>query len=51
MLAAPCAQKYLVSTILVFKNVLDWMGDENDSYACLVKLLSRPSISIERPRE
>lgn len=41
MLAAPCAQKYLVSTILVFKNVLDWLGDENESHTCSVKLLSR----------
>ena len=36
------AQKYLVPTILVFKRVLERMGDENDSYACSATLLSRP---------
>jgi hypothetical protein len=34
MLAQPYAQKYLTSTILAFKNTLDWMSLDDDMVAC-----------------
>src|SRR5262249_13964143 len=53
MLSMPYAQKYLTSTILAFKNVLDWMGGDSDLIAASAKLLQEPNLSysdIKKPK-
>jgi hypothetical protein len=45
--------KHLTSTILSFKNTLDWMAGDSDLIAASAKLMSAPSLSyasVARPK-
>jgi hypothetical protein len=44
-LSQPYAQKYLTSTILGFKNILDWMGGDSDLIAASAKLLGETNLA------
>ena len=53
MISQPYAQQYLTSTILAFKNTLDWMGGDSDLIATSAKLLGEPNLAyldIEKPK-
>lgn len=52
MIAQPYAQKYLTSTILAMKNILDWMSGDADLIAASAKILGEPNLtysSIAKP--
>jgi hypothetical protein len=54
MLSMPYAQKYLTSTIIAFKNTLDWMGGDSDLIAASAKLLQEPNLTysdIRKPKQ
>ena len=45
--------KYLTSTILSFKNTLDWMAGDSDLIAASAKLMTEPSLtyaSVDKPK-
>jgi ABC-type uncharacterized transport system involved in gliding motility auxiliary subunit len=44
MLAGPYAQQFITSSILVFKNTLDWLSGDTDLLAVSAKLLSDPNL-------
>jgi hypothetical protein len=44
-LAQPYAQKYLTSTILAFKNTLDWASADDATVSCSATLLGHPDTS------
>jgi hypothetical protein len=44
-IAVPYARQYLTSTILAFKNLLDWMSGDQDLLAVSAKLLGDPNLS------
>jgi hypothetical protein len=44
-IAGPYAGSYLTTTILAFKNILDWMGGDSDLIAASAKLLQEPKLS------
>jgi hypothetical protein len=51
-LSMPYAQKYLTTTILVFKNLLDWMVNDTDLLAASAKFGSDPNLTysnVEKP--
>jgi ABC-type uncharacterized transport system involved in gliding motility auxiliary subunit len=53
MFAQPYAQKFLTSTILSFKNTLDWMSGDSDLVAASAKLLSEANLtytSVSKPK-
>jgi hypothetical protein len=41
-IASPYARKYLTTTILAFKNILDWMGADERLIACSALLAPSP---------
>lgn len=43
-IAGPYAQQYLTATILAFKNLLDWMANDQDLIALSAKLLGDPTL-------
>ena len=45
--AVPYAQRYLTTTILAFKNMLDWMSGDRDLIAVSAKLTSEPNVSYK----
>ncbi len=45
MAAGPYAQQYLTSSILVFKNTLDWLSGDTDLLASSAKLTSDPNLT------
>ncbi len=52
-IAGPYAQKHLTSTILSFKNTLDWLAGDNDLLAVSAKLISDPNLtysSVSKPK-
>ena len=44
MLAGPYAQQFVTSTIMVFKNTLDWLTGDTDLLAVSAKILSDPNL-------
>lgn len=53
-LSQPYAQKYLTTTILAFKNILDWMSGDSTLLAASAKLLGEPNLTyadIEKPKQ
>jgi len=44
-IAVPYARQFLTATILAFKNLLDWMANDQDLMAVSAKLLSDPNLS------
>ncbi len=44
-LAGPYTQQYITSSILVFKNTLDWLSGDTDLLAASAKLLSEPNLA------
>jgi ABC-type uncharacterized transport system involved in gliding motility auxiliary subunit len=51
MLAGPYAQQYITTSILIFKNTLDWITGDTDLLAVSAKLLSEPNLVYgERPK-
>lgn len=53
-LARPYAERYLTSTILSFKNILDWLGGDTDLLATSAKLIGESTLSysdVEKPKE
>jgi len=53
MFAQPYAGKFLTSTILSFKNTLDWMSGDSDLVAASAKLLSEANLtytSVSKPK-
>lgn len=44
MIAVPYARQFLTSTILSFKNLLDWMSGDQDLLAVSAKLLGDPNL-------
>jgi ABC-type uncharacterized transport system involved in gliding motility auxiliary subunit len=53
MISQPYAQQYLTSTILAFKNTLDWLGGDSDLLAASAKLIGDPNLTyrdVEKPR-
>ncbi|PIE06158.1 MAG: hypothetical protein CSA75_00990, partial [Sorangium cellulosum] len=44
-ISQPYAQKYLTSTILAFKNTLDWMAGDADLIAASAKILGEPNLT------
>lgn len=53
-ISQPYAQQYLTSTILAFKNTLDWMSGDPDLLAVSAKLLGEPKLTylnIEAPKD
>ncbi len=44
-IAMPYARQYLTSTILAFKNLLDWMSGDQDLLAVSAKLIGDPNLS------
>jgi hypothetical protein len=53
-LARPYAERYLTSTILSFKNILDWIGGDTDLLAASAKLIGESTLSysdVEKPKE
>ncbi|AKT41944.1 GldG family protein [Chondromyces crocatus] len=52
--AGPYAQRYLLNTVLAFKNILDWMSGDSTLLAATAKLSSEPNLAyfdIQRPKE
>ncbi len=52
-LSMPYAQKYLTTTILVFKNLLDWMVNDTDLLAASAKFGSDPNLTysnVDKPQ-
>ena len=45
--AVPYAQRYLTTTILAFKNMLDWMSSDRDLIAVSAKLTGEPNLSYK----
>jgi ABC-type uncharacterized transport system involved in gliding motility auxiliary subunit len=45
MIAGPYAQQFLTSSILVFKNTLDWLSGDTDLLAVSAKIMSDPSLA------
>jgi hypothetical protein len=43
-LATPYAQQYITSSILVFKNTLDWLTGDTDLLAVSAKIMSDPNL-------
>jgi ABC-type uncharacterized transport system involved in gliding motility auxiliary subunit len=43
-IAGPYTQQFITSTILVFKNTLDWLSGDTDLLASTAKLLSEPNL-------
>lgn len=53
-IAGPYAQRYLLNTVLAFKNVLDWMSGDSTLLAATAKMSSEPNLAyfdIQRPKE
>lgn len=51
--AWPYARKYLTTTILAFKNIMDWMAGDSDLIAASAKLIGEPNLTyadIEKPK-
>jgi ABC-type uncharacterized transport system involved in gliding motility auxiliary subunit len=44
MAAGPYAQQFITGSILVFKNMLDWLSGDTDLLAVSAKLISEPSL-------
>lgn len=44
-ISRPYAQKYLTTTILTFKNTLDWMAGDSDLIAASAKILGEPNLT------
>jgi ABC-type uncharacterized transport system involved in gliding motility auxiliary subunit len=44
MLAGPYAQQFVTSSIMVFKNTLDWLSGDTDLLAVSAKILSDPNL-------
>jgi hypothetical protein len=54
MISQPYAQQYLTTSILAFKNTLDWMGGDPDLIAVSAKLLRESNLTyadISKPKE
>ena len=53
-IAGPYAQRYLLNTVLAFKNILDWMSGDSTLLAATAKMSSEPNLAyfdIQRPKE
>ncbi|MCU0692384.1 MAG: GldG family protein [Polyangiaceae bacterium] len=44
-ISQPYAQKYMTTTILAFKNTLDWMAGDSDLIAASAKILGDPNLT------
>jgi hypothetical protein len=54
MISQPYAQQYLTTTILAFKNTLDWMGGDSDLIAASAKLNGESNLTyldIQKPKD
>jgi hypothetical protein len=45
MLAGPYTQQFITSSILAFKNTLDWLSGDTDLLAASAKILSEPNLA------
>jgi ABC-type uncharacterized transport system involved in gliding motility auxiliary subunit len=54
LISQPYAQQYLTTSILAFKNTLDWMGGDPDLIAVSAKLLGESNLTysdVSKPKE
>ncbi|EYF03536.1 GldG family protein [Chondromyces apiculatus] len=53
-IADPYARRYLMNTVLAFKNILDWMSGDSTLLAATAKLSGEPNLTysdVQRPKE